>query len=325
MIDILTIIPGRKKTTAKGWVSFNAPCCHHFGHKPDRRSRGGIKFDGDVNWSYHCFNCHFKCGFTLGKTLSQNLRKLLSWFGIDEQQINKWSFESLQHKDLIELYVKKRKSLKINFAETQLPEDAIVIDETDPKHLQFVEYLNSRGFSVTDYPFMITPNEEGRNSNRIIIPYTFENKIVGHISRYLDNRIPKYIKEQQTGFIFGYDFQKPDYEVCIVVEGVLDALSINGCALTHDTISDEQAELLRRLNRRIIVVPDLDKSGIAIIDRAAELGFEIAIPNWGTEIKDTNDAVLKYGKVATLLSILQQATSSKIKIEMQRKKIAQRI
>jgi DNA primase len=172
---------------------------------------------------------------------------------------------------------------------------------------------------------MITPNEEGRNSNRIIIPYTFENKIVGHISRYLDNRIPKYIKEQQTGFIFGYDFQKPEYEVCIVVEGVLDALSINGCALTHDTISDEQAELLRRLNRRIIVVPDLDKSGIAIIDRAVELGFEVAIPNWSPEIKDTNDAVLKYGKVATLLSILQQATSSKIKIEMQRKKIAQRI
>jgi DNA primase len=172
---------------------------------------------------------------------------------------------------------------------------------------------------------MITPNEEGRNSDRIIIPYTFENKIVGHISRYLDNRIPKYIKEQQSGFIFGYDLQKPEYEVCIVVEGVLDALSINGCALTHDTISDEQAELLRRLNRRIIVVPDLDKSGIAIIDRAAELGFEVAIPNWAPEIKDTNDAVLKYGKVATLLSILQQATSSKIKIEMQRKKIAQRI
>jgi DNA primase len=82
---------------------------------------------------------------------------------------------------------------------------------------------------------------------------------------------------------------------------------------------------LRRLNRRIIVVPDLDKSGIAIIDRAVELGFEVAIPNWAPEIKDTNDAVLKYGKVATLLSILQQATSSKIKIEMQRKKIAQRI
>jgi DNA primase len=172
---------------------------------------------------------------------------------------------------------------------------------------------------------MITPNEEGRNNNRVIIPYTFENKIVGHISRYLDDRIPKYIKEQQLGYVFGYDLQKPDYEVCIVVEGVLDALSINGCALTHDTISDEQAELLRGLNRRIIIVPDFDKSGLSIIERALELGFEVSLPNWANDIKDTNDAVLKYGKLPTLISILRAATNSKIKIEMQRTKIAKRI
>jgi hypothetical protein len=325
MFDILTLIPGKKRTNAKGWTSFCAVCCHHRGHKPDRRMRGGIKFDGETNWSYHCFNCNFKCGFTLGKTFTKNLKQFLFWIGIDESQINKWSFESLQYKDLVELYTTKRKKLKVKFKETTLPEDSVLVDENNIEHKKYVDYIKSRGFNVSDYPFMITPNEEGRNSNRIIIPYTFENKIVGHISRYLDNRIPKYIKEQQTGYIFGYDFQKPEYEVCIVVEGVLDALSINGCALTHDTISDEQAELLRRLNRRIIVVPDLDKSGLAIIDRALELGFEVSIPNWSDEIKDTNDAVLKYGKVATLLSILQNATNSKIKIELKRKKIAQRI
>lgn len=325
MIDILTIIPGKKKSTAKGWVSFNAPCCHHLGHRPDKRMRGGIKFDGDINWSYHCFNCNFKCGFILGKTLSKNLRKLLSWCGIDEQQINKWSFESLQHKDLVDLYVKKRKKIKVKFTETSLPEDAILIDETNNDHKKYVDYVTSRGLSLSDYPFMITPSEEGRNSNRIIIPYTYENKIVGHISRYLDNRIPKYIKEQQVGFVFGLDTQKTDYEVCLVFEGIFDAIALNGCALTHETISDEQAELLRRLNKRIIVVPDMDKTGLDIIDRALELGFQVSIPDWGPGIKDANDAVLKYGKLPTLLSILQNATNSKIKIEMQRKKIAQRI
>ena len=325
MFDILTILPGRKKTTAKGWTSFNAVCCHHRGHKPDRRSRGGIKFDGDTNWSYHCFNCHFKCGFTLGKTFSKNLKQFLYWIGIDESQVTKWNFESLQYKDLVELYATKRKKLQVKFEETELPEDSILVDENNIEHKKYVDYIKSRGFSISDYPFMITPNEEGRNSNRVIIPYTFENKIVGHISRYLDERIPKYIKEQQLGYVFGYDLQKPSYEVCIVVEGVLDALSINGCALTHDTISDEQAELLRGLNRRIIVVPDFDKSGLSIIERALELGFEVSLPNWASEIKDTNDAVLKYGKLPTLLSILRAATNSKIKIEMQRTKIAKRI
>jgi DNA primase len=110
-----------------------------------------------------------------------------------------------------------------------------------------------------------------------------------------------------------------------VVEGIFDALSLNACALTHDTISDEQAEILRRLNRKIIVVPDLDKTGLTICDRAIELGFHVSIPDWENGIKDANDAVVKYGKLPTLLSILKNATNSKIKLEMTRKKPAKRI
>lgn len=287
--------------------------------------RGGIKMDEDDNWSYHCFNCDFKCRFTLGKSLSKNLRSLLGYCGVSDELITKYNFESLQQKDLIDYVKVKRKKLKVTFKETELPENAILIDENNEEHRKFADYIRDRGLSVKDYPFMITPNDEGRNSNRIIIPYTMDGKIVGHISRYLDNRIPKYIKEQQVGYVFGLDLQKPEYEVCVVVEGIFDALSINGCALTHDTISDEQAELLRRLNRKIIVVPDLDKTGMLICDRALELGFHVSIPNWCEEIKDTNDAIRKYGKVATLLSILQSATNSKIKLEMMRKKIAKRI
>ena len=43
------------------------------------------------------------------------------------------------------------------------------------------------------------------------------------------------------------------------------------------------------------------------------------------DIKDVNDAVVRYGKLPTLLSILQSATMSKIKIEIQRKKIEKTI
>ena len=111
MFDILTILPGKKKTTASGWWSFNAPCCHYNGHKSDRRGRGGIKTDG-TNWSYHCFNCDFKCGFTLGKTLTGNTKKLLNWCGMDEQDITKWNLYSLQHKDLLDLTRVKKKKKK---------------------------------------------------------------------------------------------------------------------------------------------------------------------------------------------------------------------
>lgn len=323
MFDILTLIPGKKRRTAKGWFSFNAVCCQHRGHKSDQRSRGGIKFDGEHNWSYHCFNCDFKCGFTLGKTLSANTKKLLAWCGIDQDQINAWNLYSLKNKDLIDIVTHKKVKHKIKFNETELPENAELLDTT--KHQRYIEYLTDRGIPYTEYPYMVTPDEEGRNSNRIIIPYTYKQKIVGYTSRYLDNRIPKYIKEQQPGYVFGYDLQKNNWEVCLVFEGIFDALTFSGCALTHDTISDEQADLLRTLHKRIIIVPDQDKTGLNICERALELGFQVSLPDWGAGVKDANDAALKYGKLPTLLSILQAATNNKVKIELARRRIDKRI
>lgn len=325
MLDILSSIPGKKKITQSGWHSFNAVCCHHRGHNPDKRSRGGIIFDADENWTYHCFNCNFKCGYKLGKPLSKNLKLLLSWLGYSEADITRFNFESLQHKDVIDYTKKKKVKFKANFKEVSLPEDAELISEDNPNHKVFVDYLKSRGFAPGDYPFMITPNEEGRNNNRIIIPYTFKDKVVGHIDRFLDNRIPKYIKNQQQGYVFGIDLQNPDWEVCIVCEGVFDALSINGCALTHDTISKEQAQILKSLHRTVIIVPDRDKTGMTICDQALEHGFQVSIPNWSDDVKDVNDAVLKYGKLPALLSILESATNSKIKVEIKRRKIVKRV
>ena len=200
-----------------------------------------------------------------------------------------------------------------------------ILDKNNTKHKVFIDYVQNRGISIDEYPFLITPDEPGRMANRVIIPYTYKNKIVGHTSRFLDDRTPKYLNEQQPGYVFGYAFQKPEWQVCIVVEGVFDALSIDGCAVLHDDISVEQAGLLAQLNKRIIVVPDQDKTGMTIIDRALELGYSVSIPEWGTNIKDVNDAVIRYGRFPTLLSILQSATMNKIKLEMTRKRIVKRI
>jgi hypothetical protein len=318
MFDILSIIPGKKKHTSSGWTSFNAICCSHFGHKSDRRMRGGIKFDGQHNWSFHCFNCGFKCNFTIGRSISVKTRQLLSWCGIDEIEIQRWSLESLQHKDLLDFTPKKRKKIKFN--EHQLPLGELV-DKNNPQHKVYVDYLKSRKIDSSDYPFLITPNERGRMNQRVVIPYTYKGKIVGHTSRFLDNKTPKYINEQQPGYVFNIDMQRDDWQVCILTEGIFDALSIDGVAVMHDDISNEQAELLSTLNRQIIVVPDRDKTGMNMIEKALSLGYQVSLPDWDKDIKDVNDAVVKYGKLQTLLSIIQSATNSKIKLELQRKKI----
>lgn len=280
--------------------------------------RGGIKFDGN-NWSMHCFNCGFKCNFVLGRSISNKTRNLLKWCGIDEQQIQRWSLESLQNKDLLD-YTKPQKKIKIKFDEHELP-DGELVDKNNPLHKVYVDYLHGRKIDTSEYPFLITPNEKGRMANRVIIPYTYKNKIVGQTSRFLDDRIPKYLNEQQQGYVFNVDVQKPDWQVCIVTEGIFDALAIDGVAVMHDDISPDQALLLGTLNKQIIVVPDRDATGMKMCDKALELGYSVSLPNWDTNVKDVNDAVVKYGKLPTLLSIIQGATNSKIKIEMQRKKI----
>ena len=323
MFDILSLIPGRKKLTQSGWYSFNAICCSHMGHRPDTRGRGGLKID-ETSQTYHCFNCNFKCNFKLGRPLSKNTRKLLNWCGIEEQQIQRWNLESLQHKDLIEYVKIKKEKLKAKFKEHKLPLGQL-IDVDNIEHKMYIDYLTKRCIDINSYPFLITPQESGRMANRIIIPYTFNNKIVGNTSRFLDDRIPKYLNEQQPGYVFGIDFQKKEYEFCILVEGIFDALSINGCALMHNEISEDQAILLSNLNRRIIFVPDHDQAGLKMCDRALELGYSVSIPLWEEKIKDVNDAVVKYGKLATLLSILDNATTSKVKIQIQRRKIEHRI
>ena len=318
MFDILSIIPGKKKHTSSGWTSFNGICCSHFGHRSDTKMRGGIRFDGQHNWTYHCFNCNFKCNFTIGRPISIKTRQLLSWCGIDEIEIQRWNLESLQHKDLLDFAPKKRK--KIKFDERELPLGEIV-DKTNPQHKVYVDYLEARKIDTNDYPFLITPNERGRMNHRVVIPYTYKGKIVGHTSRFLDNKTPKYINEQQPGYVFNIDMQRDEWQICIVTEGIFDALAIDGVAVMHDDISPEQSEMLATLNRQIIVVPDRDKTGMNMIDKALSLGYKVSLPEWDKDIKDVNDAVVKYGKLQTLLSILQSATNSKIKLELQRKKI----
>lgn len=315
MLDILSIIPRKKRHTGSGWVSFDGVCCHHRGHNADKRARAGLKFTDD-GFQYHCFNCQFKCGFSVGRHFSSNLKLLLTWCGMDKDTIDKLSFDSFSKRSLLDLAQTPKVINTATFKTISLPDNARPLnDTTDSPHY---EYLAKRGLKPNDYPYHVVDNEVRQ---RIIIPYFYDSRIVGYTSRYYDNRHPKYVSEQQKGYVFNLDNQKSDYAVCILVEGQFDAISIGGCAFMGNNISDEQALLLKSLQRTIIFVPDRDKTGLEVCSRALELGFSVSIPDWDDTVKDVNDAVRRYGKLATLLSILQNATTSKIIVEMKRKKL----
>jgi 5S rRNA maturation endonuclease (ribonuclease M5) len=323
MIDILSYIPQKRKQTSSGWVSFNAPCCVYTGESADRRSRGGVK-QAEDDWSYHCFNCGFTASFVLGRPVSYKARKLLEWLGVDSTDIERLNLESLKRKSLLDLTAERNiiKQTQIDFDEKEVPEGVELIDPELDQHKHYQEYLDKRGI-VLEYPFLVDKKRGPRD--RIVVPYTYKNRIVGHTSRYLDNRTPKFINSQQPGYVFGYDLQKPNWTSAIVVEGIFDALSISGLACMHETISKEQAQLLKQLKRRIIVVPDQDRAGLSIIDAAVEHKFEVSIPERPEDVKDVNDAVVQFGVAHTLQQIHQNAERSKIKIEMFKKRLERKI
>lgn len=317
MLDILNVIPGKKRLSTSGWYSFNAVCCHHRGHRVDTRQRAGIIFSNETNWSYNCFNCNFKCGYGVGKHFSSNLKTLLVWCGVDNEEIEKLSHECFLAGSLVDRFATAKKQFIPEFKEVPLPSGSRLLDPANPLDKVHVDFLKKRGLSSANYPFYVI---DGESRQRLIVPYFYDGKIVGNTSRFYDDKRPKYISEQQRGYLFNIDNQQPDWQVCIVVEGQFDALSIDGCAIMSNSFTDEQVAQLNKLNRTIIIVPDQDKAGMNVCEQALDHGFKVSIPKWSADVKDANDAVVKYGKFQTLLSILRAATGSKILVDMERRR-----
>jgi len=321
VLNVLSYINGKRKSNSSGWTSFDAPCCVHNGETQDRKQRGGLKFSSDTDWSYHCFNCGYTASFTLGYPVSYKAQRLLKWMGVPEIEVQRLTLESLKHKDVNQLLRERREQeIRVDFPTVQLPETARLIEETDT--LEFT-YLRNRGVDPWSYPYMI---DTAQTRPGILVPYTYDNKVVGWTTRFLDNRKPKYLNNcSAAGYVFGTDLQYDDWQIAIAVEGQFDALSIDGVAITTNRISDTQAAVLRRLNREIVVVPDQDRAGLELVADAVKYGFSVSIPDWDADVKDVNDAVQRYGKLATLIGIIKNKNSSKIKIELARKALERKL
>ncbi len=268
----------------------------------------------------------------IGQTIGLKTKKLLGWLGVDDKTIRQMNLDSIRNKKFTDIAADRNRERlmtdEIHFSTQTLPASARPITLQDTR---YIEYLADRGLSPTDYSFKITPNEKGRLKNRIIIPYMYSGRVVGWTSRFMDDFKPKYLNEhQQAGYIFGTDMQSKDWEYAIVSEGILDAVSINGLAVLHGEITETQLSYLRRLDKEIIVVIDQDKPGLYLAELAIKAGFAVSVPNWGLNdngepIHDINEAVQKYGKVATVLSIIHARETSKIKITVALNKMKKRM
>ena len=316
---VLTYIPSKRKQTPSGWIGFDAPCCVHNGETRDTKARGGIVQESD-NISYHCFNCGFKCSWQPGRTFSWKMRKFLEWLGTPDDVINKVALDVMRLNEGVE--ARERIAQLPSFSSVPLPDDAVRIQDitNHTKHsLQVLEYMALRNLNLDDTNYYWSPSLGYRD--RFIIPFYYEKRIVGWTARsILPNKNPKYLTEVQPGFVYGLDEQGYKKIFAVVCEGQLDAIHVDGTALGGSEISDQQVMLLNRLNKDIIVVPDRDKAGSKLVERAIELGWQVSLPDWDQDINDIGDAVDKYGRLYTLYSIVNAAEDSPLKIRLKAKK-----
>lgn len=293
----------------------------------EKRSRGGLKTN-EQGWSYHCFNCGYTASFMLGRSVGYKAKVFLEKLGVSESDINTLNLESLRHRNIHGI-LDDRARVANAISDIQFNEfDDFppAIELITPELPLYWNYIRSRGVPE-DFPAMTVIRNDGIHWVRphVIIPFSYDNKIVGWCARFLDNKTPKYINHTQPGYVFGTELQHDDWQYAIVVEGIFDALSIGGLAVMHNTISDTQARLIRNLGKEVIVVPDQDQAGVELIDRAMELGWSVSVPDWPQGVKDVNDAVVKFGRLGTILSIMQARETSKIKIELRKKQLVKKI
>jgi hypothetical protein len=318
---IQAALPPKRKMTPSGWESFNAVCCHQRGENRDTRKRGGIMFKND-GFQYHCFNCGFKAGWTPGKLLSKNTRSIMLWMNIPDSEIQKLALDAIKQKDD---QPKPEKSLIFDLETRELPKSCKTIQEwayeghTSPELIAIVTYLVDRGMNLDWYDWMWS--DENGYRDRVIIPFYYQERIVGWTGRKIIEGNPKYLTTAQPGYVFNLDRQDQERKYVIVVEGQFDAIAVDGVAIMHNEPNEIQIARINALGREVIVVPDNDQAGAKMIQTAVDQNWSVSLPDWGPDVKDVADAVKKYGRIYTLFTILKYREHSQIKIAMLRKRI----
>jgi hypothetical protein len=280
-----------------------------------------LKTDGE-GWTYHCFNCGFKAGWTPGKLLSGNTKSLFRWLGLSDLDVGKLGLVALKHQENM-----PRAENVLNFVlkEVELPEQSLsIVDwlntgQDNPDLVAVVEYLLSRGMDWDWYNWYWSAAPGYRD--RLLIPFYQDGKIVGYTGRKVTDGKPKYLTESQSGYIFNIDRQDRDRQYVIVVEGQFDAIAIDGVAIMTNEPNDTQVARLNALGKEVICVPDRDRPGAKMLKHAVKNNWSASLPPWGDDVKDVADAVKKYGRLYVLTTILHYRVAGEIKINLLKKKL----
>ena len=310
---LLDHLPIRTSKTPSGWMTMDCPMCS------DKRKRGGLITTG-ARISYNCFNCGFTTGWAPNPTLGKKYKELADKLGASAEEIHKTQIELLKSSEVLEQEEVSDYIYNLQkFESVELPENAVAVDDLAKDH-PVRQYAIERGL-LGLYPLLYF--DESLYRQRLVVPFTYNNELVGWTARHINppnKQTPKYLHKIQPGYVFNIDrFADSVREIVIVTEGVFDAIQLDCVSIQGNSVTPEQAHLIEKLGKRVILCPDRDSAGKELIDQALELGWEVSFPPWANDIKDADEAVKQYGRLATVASIIKHSTDNKLKVQVKAK------
>jgi hypothetical protein len=148
----------------------------------------------------------------------------------------------------------------------------------------------------------------------LIIPYFKNGKVIYWQARAFDERVKKrYINAPVPvePVLFGYDeLERYSNTPLFIMEGVMDAISINGVAMVGSKLYKARIEAFKKSRRRLIFVidkKDKENNGYKLGIDAVKHGWEITAVDGLA--KDVNHSVVRYGKLFTIQSLIQNIKS----------------
>lgn len=311
---LLDNLPIRTTRTPSGWNTFNCPMCS------DKRKRAGVITTG-AKISFNCFNCKYTTGWSPSPHIGQKFKDLATRLGASETAVHSVQVQLLSSQEELEGLETEGYIYNLSkFQPVKLPDSVQMIEDLPADHA-VNQYATQRGL-ISIYPLLYFPDDP-LYAKRLVVPFTFNGEVIGWTARHIappDKTTPKYLNNKPSGYVFNIDrFADSEREIVIVVEGVFDAICIDGIAVLGNHVTPEQAHLIERLDNRVILCPDRDNAGKELIAEAIALDWEVSFPPWHKDVKDAADAVAKYGRLLTIASIIKHATTNKIKAQVKAK------
>lgn len=299
-----------------GWF----PVLHTTCDKGHKGPRAGFRFDGD-SVAFHCFNCSMATGYDPDKhrSMPRKMVQIMEDFNIPEDEWRKVEFTSLARQNSSELKITPEKKVSIEPLELDLPKTFYKLKDAanDDPWKEIAEwYLSERGLSPDSADYMLSADTDIEHlkkwKGRLIIPVYKQNKLIFYQGRDMTGKKQKkYESPAVSRDKVLYNFDKlfaHDDKPIIVVEGIFDALMVDGVAIFGNELSKAQIEWLNRSRKTKIYVPDQFGDGDKSASQAIDQGWSISTPEIGN-CKDLNEAVLKYGKLYVMKSIADNTST----------------